>query len=74
VPDATGATGASLLLKLLSIIVTSTSSCPASAGAAVEPGMETRAGNIQRVAKPCHRPDRTVLRDESEPHVASLAK
>src|SRR5690606_20245726 len=46
----------------------------ASAGAAVEPGMEARAGDIQRLAQPCHRPDVPVLRDESEPHIASLAK
>lgn len=46
----------------------------ASAGAAVEPGMEPRAGDIQRVAQPCHRPDVPVPRDESEPHIASLAK
>jgi hypothetical protein len=36
--------------------------------------MEPGAGDIQRVAKPCHRPDRTVPRDESKPHIASLAK
>ena len=34
----------------------------ASAGAAVEPGMEARAGNIQRVAQPCYRPDDPVRR------------
>src|SRR5690606_13621217 len=46
----------------------------ASTGATVEPGMEARAGDVQRTAQPCHRPDRTVPRDESEPHVTSLAK
>src|SRR3954447_21050335 len=39
-----------------------------------QPGMESRARDIQRFAKPCHRPDRAVPRDESEPHIASLAK
>ena len=46
----------------------------AGAWASVEPGMEARAGDIQRIAQPCHRPDGPVLRDESEPHIASLAK
>ena len=36
--------------------------------------METGSGDAQRFALPCHRPDRTVLRDEGELHVASLAK
>lgn len=45
----------------------------ASAGAAVESGMESRPRYIRRLAQLCHRPDLTVL-DESEPHVASLAK
>src|SRR5690606_31570424 len=46
----------------------------AGAGAAVEPGMEARAGDIQSVAQPCHRPDVPVLRDKGEPHITSLAK
>jgi hypothetical protein len=36
--------------------------------------VEARPRHIQRFAKPCHRPDRTVLRDKSEPHVTSFAK
>ncbi len=47
--------------------------CPP-ARAPIEPGMEARAGDIQRFAQPRHRPDAPVLRDEGEPHVASLAK
>jgi len=46
----------------------------ANARAPVEPGMEARAGHVQRTAQPCHRPDAPVPRDESEPHVPSLAK
>lgn len=42
------------------------------AGAMVEPGREARTGDIQRLTQPCHRPDVPVLRDESEPHIASL--
>ena len=39
-----------------------------------QPGMEARSRHIERLAKPAHRPDVAVLRDEGEPHRASLAK
>jgi len=46
----------------------------AGAWASVESGVKALAGYIQRLAQPSHRPDGPVLRDESEPHIASLAK
>ena len=47
----------SLLLKLRSIAVTSTSSCRGACwGCGWKPGMEARPRDIQSVAQPCHRP------------------
>src|ERR1700722_3716615 len=46
----------------------------ARARAAFQPGMEARPRYAERFAKPCHRPDGTVLRNEAELHVDSLAK
>ena len=39
-----------------------------------QPGMEARTRDPERLAHPPHRPDSSVLRDESELHSASLAK
>jgi len=41
---------------------------------AVEPGMEARARHTERLADPRDRPDPSVLRHETEPHIESLAK
>ena len=46
----------------------------ARAEAAFQPSMEARPRYAERFAKPCHRPDGTVLRNEAELHVDSLAK
>src|ERR1700710_2025148 len=39
-----------------------------------EPGMEPTARDIERLAKPPHRPDPSILRDKAELHNDSLAK
>ena len=44
------------------------------AGRAVEPGMKTRPRDTERPAYPRYRPDHSVLRNEPELHIESLAK
>src|SRR3546814_13456808 len=39
-----------------------------------QPGMEAASRDTERPAHPRHRPDTSVLRDELEPHIESLAK
>lgn len=39
-----------------------------------EPSMKATARNTERLAKPCHRPDPPVFRDEGELHLESFAK
>jgi hypothetical protein len=46
----------------------------AGAGRAVEPSMGARARYIQNFAEPADGPDVTMLCNEGEPHIASLAK
>jgi hypothetical protein len=46
----------------------------AGGGRADEPGMKAAASNNERFANPRYRPDRSVLRDELEPHIEVLAK
>ena len=41
---------------------------------AMQPGVEPGSRDAQRFAQPCHRPDRTVLRDKAELHIDSFAK
>lgn len=65
----------SLLLKLRSILETRISSCrERTLGLWLSQAWKPERGHIQRTAQPCHRPDAPVPRDESEPHVTSLAK
>ncbi len=45
-----------------------------SAGHATQPGMEPTARHTERFAKPRYRPDPSMLRDEPELHIESLAK
>lgn len=44
------------------------------AGRAIEPGEKARTGDTERLTNPRYRPDHSVLRDEPEPYIESLAK
>ena len=37
-------------------------------------GVEATARDTERLAKPPHRPDRSMFRNKAEPHIDSLAK
>ena len=44
------------------------------AGRAIEPGVKARPGDTERLTHPRDRPDHSVLRNEPEDHIESLAK
>src|ERR1700691_6233435 len=48
--------------------------CLAGAWSSTKPSVEAGARDVQRLTEPRHRPDMPMLRDESKPHRASLAK
>ncbi|GHC81227.1 hypothetical protein GCM10010136_34620 [Limoniibacter endophyticus] len=62
VPDTPGTIGTVTVLEAVLDLVEQNLILPGmSARRTVEPGIEARTRDPQRLAEPCHRPDRTVL-------------